>query len=188
MKRIMIMGLVGVLCGALAPAGWAAPEKIAVVRLEELVKAHPDTAPAEAVLEKQRDDFESERKDMMAERDKRKKAFEAARDEVDNPALSEDGKAEKIKAAQEKFVAVRDYERDLQDLQMQRQKELNDHGRRLRDRILEKVRDVVKRYAEDKGYALVLNADQAGMVVLYSTDKVDVTADVKTLIDKEAKP
>ncbi|MCE9613709.1 MAG: OmpH family outer membrane protein [Lentisphaerae bacterium] len=192
MRALRAWGLGLLMASAMALNARAAADRIAVVKLEQLLRAHPDTTPAETILEKQRQEFESERKSMMEEREKRKKAFEDARDEADNAALSEEARATKVKAAQEKYVDLRDYERDLQDLQGQRQKELNDHGRRLRERIVEKIRTVIKTYADDEGYTVVLNAEDAGIsafgTVLYHADKTDITDDILKIIVKPANP
>ncbi|MDA0578729.1 MAG: OmpH family outer membrane protein [Verrucomicrobia bacterium] len=189
MKTILAVMMSAGMLAISAASTQAAGDRIGVVQLEQLLKAHPDTAPAEAVLEKQREQFEAERRDMLAARDVHKQAFELARDESSNSALSDDVRAEKLKTVEAKYVALREYEREIQDVQMQRQKELMDQGRRLRERIVEKIRGVIKTYAEKEGYTVVVNLENAGQgafgTVLYRTDKSDITAAVLELVKKE---
>ncbi len=192
MHKILVVGLGMLVAAGLVMPVQAAGDRIAVVQLEQLLKAHPDTVPAETSLEKQRTEFETERRSMLDEMGRRKEAFESLRDEAANEALSEDVRKEKLKALEEAYGELRKYEKEIQEIQIQRQKELNDHGRRLRGSIVEKIRAIIETYAEDKGFTVVLNVENAGMnafgTVLYSADKSDITADVRSLIEKQAAP
>lgn len=189
--RIWLMAAVTAGVLGLGGVARADEQRLAVVRLEDLMKAHPETTPAEALLDKERDEFESERREMMDERDRRKALFDAARDEAENPALSDEARTEKMKDLESKYKAVREYEREIQDTQAQRQRELNEHGRRLRERIVEQIQKVVKAYAAKEGYALVLNSENAGMnafgTVLYNNEAMDITDAVRERMLEEYK-
>jgi Skp family chaperone for outer membrane proteins len=189
--RVWLMAAVtGVVLG-LGSVVKAEEQRLAVVRLEDLMKAHPETTPAEALLDKERDDFETERREMLDERDRRKALFDAARDDAENPALSDEARTEKLKDLEAKYKAVREYEREIQDTQAQRQRELNDHGRRLRERIVEQIQKVVKSYAAKEGYTLVLNSENAGMnafgTVMYNSESLDITDAVRERMLEEYK-
>ncbi len=188
---VAVAWLAGVAAAPAAAAGEGA-ERIAVARLEQLLKAHPETAPAETLLEKQREEFEAERRQMVAERDRLREAFERARDEAENPALSEEARVEKLKILETRFKAAREYERELQETQALRQRELNDQGRRLRETIVESIRGTLAAYAQAQGYSLVVNAEDAGMgafgSVLYHAATIDITEAVEALIRKGGTP
>lgn len=190
MSRMQWLAASGVavvlMAGAVASAADGA--RVAVVNLEQLLKAHPDTPPAEASLEKMRQEYESERRDMLEERKKLKDAFESARDELENPAISDEARAAKAKVAQERFQALREFERKIGDVSADRQKELNEQGKRLREQIVGKIRVVINQYAKDNKIDIVLNGEDAGLSafgsVLYREPKLDVTDPVKALIQK----
>ena len=179
------------LLGAAAGNGWCAEAKIAVVDMARIVRGHPDTPAADSLLEKQLEEFQAEQKDMEGEFDKQKKAFEEARKEAINKALSESAREEKTQAAEEKLVAVREYDRKMRETLNSRQKQLSEQSLRMRKRIVEKIQDQIRAYAADKGYALVLDTAAVGMsgveIVLFSSDKVDITEDLMKIIGK-SKP
>ena len=150
MRTVMRSLLAGAFLVLVAGTGRCADMKIAVVDMARLVKAHPDTPPADALLEKQIEEFQTEQKDMEAEFDKLKKAFDDARKETTNKALSEAARDEKMQAAEEKLTAVRDYDRKVRETMGSRQKQLSDQSLRMRKRIVEKIQESVRDYAAKK--------------------------------------
>lgn len=171
-----------------AGMGWSAEPTVAVVNMGELIKAHPDTAGADSLLEKQADEFETEQKDMEAEYEKLKRTFEDARKETMDKALSDAAREEKIKVAEEKLMAIRDQEKRIRETLNSRQKQIAEQRMRMQKRIVAKIQEVIREHAAKKGLALVL--DSGGMsvngveVVLYAGDKVDVTEDIRQILLK----
>jgi outer membrane protein len=167
----------------------AADLKIAVVDMGRLIKAHPDAKSADALLEKEVEDFEAEQKEMKEGYEKLKKAFEVARKEASNKALSEEAREEKIQKAESAIAEVRDYERKIQDELGTRQKQIGDLRLRMQKRIVGKILEAVKGYATKAGYTLVLdktgNSVNGVEVVLYSEPKIDITEDLVKIVAKE---
>lgn len=188
LKRTLVAGVVLIWVSG---AGWCADLKIAAVDMARLVKAHPDTPPADALLEKQIEEFQAEQKDMEAEFEKIKKAFDDARKETTNKALSEAAREEKLQAAEEKLTAVRDYDRKIRETLGARQKQLSEQSLRMRKRIVEKIQAEVREYAAKKEYALVLDSAALSVsgveIMLYSSDKIDITEELVKIIGK-SKP
>jgi Skp family chaperone for outer membrane proteins len=160
-------------------AARGADQRIAVIRLEQVLKAHPETAGAEAVLDKQREEFAAERRAMIEKLEEMKAEFDQVREESESRALSDDRRTELRKELEERYVALKEQEREFQETQLARQRDIADQGKRLRERIVGKIRNEVEAYAKKEGYAIVLNGEDAGMsafgVVLYASDKVDIT-------------
>ena len=165
--------------------------KIGVIDMARIVKAHPDTPTADSQLEKQLEEYQTEQKDMESEYDKLKGDFEDARKDAADKALSDDAREAKMKIAEERLTAVRDYERKIRETMGLRQKQLQEQSMHMRKRIIDKIRRMIEDYSADKGYGLVL--DKAGLsvngveIVLYSSDKVDITEDIYKIVSK-AKP
>jgi Skp family chaperone for outer membrane proteins len=166
-------------------------QKIGVVDMAALVKEHPETKSADAVLQKQVDDFEAEQKEMLAERDKLIKSFDTARKEADNKALSESEKEKKQSVVEDRLKDVQDQERKFRETMADRRKQISDQEVRMTRRIITKIRDVVKEYAEKEKYSLILDASAISVggveTVLYSASKNDVTADIRKLIEEKKK-
>jgi len=180
--------LAAVLLALSAGTGWAADVKIAVVDMARLVRSHPDTAPADAMLERQMKEFQDEQKDLEAEYETVKKAFDDARKEATNKALSEETREEKMREAEKKLIAVKEFERKSRDSLSARQKQISEDSLRLRKRIVGKIKNAVEDYAAKKGYTLVLDTAAQSVsgveVVLYSSDKVDITDDMLKITSK----
>jgi Skp family chaperone for outer membrane proteins len=157
----------------------AAESRVAVISVNAVIREHPDVKPNESVLEERRQEFEIERIELVEKLQGMKASFDDVRKEVENRALSEAARADNFKAAQEKYVELREYEKEVRDTQLKRQKSLNDLRMRMRGRIVDKIQAVVKEYAARKGFEIVLNADSGELMqVLYHTKNVDITEDI----------
>jgi|GEM_PF-2763156 len=177
--------LLGIAVSATAAAGGGLEGKIAVLDMEQVMGAHPETRLAEQLLQSQADEYEAEKDAMLAKFERLKEEFEAARDALDNKALSDGGRARKRQEAESKFNLLRDYDRELRQTTLLRQKQLMDRKRRMRERIINKIREVVKSYATEKGFLLVLDSgvslDDPG-AVLYAAQALDITDDILKIV------
>jgi len=180
--------LAAVLLALSVGTAWSAEVKIAVVDMARLVRAHADTAPADAMLEKQMSDFQDEQKDMEGEYEKVKKAFDDARKEATDKALSEEAREGKMQVAEKKLIAVREFERKSRETLSARQKQITEDSLRLRKRIVGKIKEAIQDYAAKKGYTLVIDTAAQSVsgveVVLYSSDKIDITEDMLKITSK----
>lgn len=176
-------------CMLAGPVG-AGDLKIGVVDLNELIRQHPDTSPSEKLLEQQAKDMDAEKKEMLDKYEQLKKEFEEVREATENSALNEEGKAQKQKLAEEKFIEIKKFERDLKQTLGQRQDELRDRGKRMRDRIVEELKVIVNDYAKDNKFDLVVNSGESALMgletVLYRSDALDITAEVTKIVKEKA--
>jgi len=164
----------------------AADAKIGVVDMSKLVQAHPDTAEADELLEKQADEFEMEKDEYLSRFNAMREDFEKARAEASNKALSEEAREKKRDEAREKLVALEEFQQEIRETTLKRQKQLTDQGDRMRRRIVGKIVEVVDKYASDNGYALILDTANRGLSgvesVIYADEKLDVTDAILKLI------
>ena len=186
LKPFLSVVLTG-LCLA-APLARAAEQRIAVVDMEVLIKAHADTGVAETVLKKQADEFEAERNGMLEDLDDLNKQFEAIRQDAESRALSELGREQRRLEAQEIVVKIREKEKTLRETTSLRQKQLADRRKRMRQRIVEDIRTIITAYAKSREFSLVLerHSKMGGVdMVLYAAENVDVTEQLKRRIEQE---
>jgi len=182
-----IISAVAVIAVLMASQAVCAEMKIAVVDMAKVMKSFGETKSAEALLEKQIEEFEAEQKDMMADRDKVRKEFESARDSARDKALSDKERESKMDVAEQKLNVLRDVEIKIRDRLTQRQKEINDQKVRMQRRIVGKLRELISNHASVKGYTLVL--DSAGMgiggieSVVYSSGSIDITEEVLKVVN-----
>jgi Skp family chaperone for outer membrane proteins len=164
--------------------------KIGVVDVARVMRAHPDTAEADALLEKQLREFELEQEELLRRGAALKEAYETARDEAADPALSDEGRARREDAALEKRRALRLFEKEYVDTVRERQKQLTDQEHRMRGRIIDKVEALVEAAARADGYALVLDAASRAMsgnrLVLFHSAPMEITDNVIARIGQDA--
>jgi outer membrane protein len=176
-------------CGAVSPRG--ARLKIAVVDMEQALSSHPDTKEAESVIQKQIEEFESERGDLQKKFDKMRKDFEEVRAESENKALSDEGRALKRKDAERRIEEMRDFDEQVRQTSSLRQKQIKERKSRMRQRIVDDIKSVIREYAAKNGYAIVLDSgpvmDAFGMVV-YSLDSMDITSSIVKILAETRKP
>lgn len=187
----MRIGLAGMLAMGLAAWTNAADMKIGVVDMEQMLQAHPDTKEAESVIQKQVDEFDAEKSGMMEKFDKLRKEFEDARGESENKALSDEGRLQKRKEAEKKLEEMRDYDQQVRETALLRQKQIKDRKNRMRQRIVDDIREVIREYAQKKGYAMILDSGpmmDAFGVVVYRVEAMDVTEDIKKILAETRKP
>jgi len=183
----VVLVSVGISVALAVSQAMCAETKIVVVDMSKVMKSFNETKSAEALLEKQIEEFEAEQKDMLAERDKVRKEFESARESARDKALSDKERESKMDIAEQKLNILRESEIKIRDRMALRQKEINDQKVRMQRRIVGKLREIIGKHASEKGYTLVL--DSAGMgisgveSVVYSRENIDVTEEVLKIIN-----
>jgi len=169
----------------------AAPQKIAVVNMEEVMKHFGEFKEAEELLKKQLEECELEQDELLDERDKLKEEFEAARDEASNKALSDAAREKQFEIAREKALALKEHERRIRKTTADRQKELAERGVRMRKRIVAKLSSIIQAYAEKNDITLVLDSSALGMTgiqtLIYCEPDLDLTPDILK-ITSDTKP
>ena len=188
-KKVLLNAILGCLISVFW--GNKADAKTAVVELDVLVQAHPDTEPNNALLESQKNDIEAEINEMLNEYKVMKEAFDLSQRESNNPALSDDAREEKLRGLQKSYKVFIEFDKEYREIQLTRQKELSDRQQRMYLRTVKKIKAIVAEYAEKEEYLIVINLgdEQEGVVgpVIYSTDTVNITSDIRLLIKEQVK-
>ncbi len=169
------------MCGLACAAAPDAALRMAVVNMDQLMQAYPETKESEGLLEQQIGELEKERDAMMQKMEVMSKDFEAAQSAMENPGLSEQGRKKKRAEAEEKFIIMRDFEKEVRQTLQSRQKQISERKRRMRDRIVEALQEKISVYAAEKGFTLVLDAGpvlDSYSVVVYHAAPLDITGDM----------
>jgi len=171
-------------------AAHAADTRIAVVDMEIVMRAYPETESSQLILDQKIEEFESEQRQMLAEREEVENAFREVRDKARNPALSEEAREKNRLIAEEKLEKLQAMERELRETSSLRRKQLQDQQLRMRRRIVGKLRDIIGEYCRQEGIDLVLDSALPGQPsvesVVYSAPALDVTEQILALIKTEA--
>jgi len=169
------MRYVGILLAALMAVGAAtAEEKTAVVNMVDLVRFHPNR-------ERDRKLMQDTEKEYQSKLDKQRDRFEQLRDEYEkavkearNPVLNEKARAEAEDKAMKHRDVLSEAERDLYQERQKLQRDLSDLDTRLLRQVTGDIRDVLTKYAKEKGYGMVFDST----TMAYADPKLDVTDEV----------
>jgi len=171
-------------------AAHAADTRIAVVDMEIVMRAYPETESSQIILDQQIEEFESEQRQMLAEREDLEAEFREVRDKARNPALSEEAREKNRLIAEEKLEKLQAMERELRETASMRRKQLQDQQLRMRRRIVGKLRDIIGEHCKQAGIDLVLDSALPGQPsvesVVYSAPALDITEQVLALIKAAA--
>lgn len=177
---------------AVAGGAFGAELKVGIVDMARVFNEYPETKVADAAIEKQVQEFEGERKQMVEDFQKLKEEFDTARKDAANKAWSDEVRKEKETRLEAKYNGIRDQQQKISETDDFRKKQIADQRSRLRERILGKLQLVLADYAKQKGLTLVLDRSETSAsrvpAVLYSADDMDITADILKLTGGDEKP
>jgi len=183
---VVVVGL-AILAGVSLDA-CAADEPIVFVNMERAFSEFYKTKLADEQLKKQAEEFNEERKKLTADFEKLQEQFNILRDEAQNTALSEDARALKRSAAEEKLIETRDTETRIRRFDEARQKQLDDQTRRMRKRIVDEIRTVIQTYARTQGLSTVIDSSGQSFngveLVLYQDVRSDITDAILEQLNK----
>lgn len=163
-RMALVMLLLPLLTSLPSVGGSAETPRIGYVDLQQVISL---SLPGQAARAK-----------MQAERDEKQKEVNAREEEIRRlegqlekgaPVLSEEAKREREETIRRK---IRDLRRTIEDFNRDLAKRENE----LIADILKEVTLVIKAYGKEKGYTLILEKGQAG--VLYGDEGADITQEI----------
>jgi outer membrane protein len=175
MTAMMVLAVLSALGWALAPALAQAPQpsRVGYVDLQRIL------AKSQAGVQA-REQIEKDKASMQKQVDSQKGDYDKLRDELEKKGqlLSADARREKTEALERK---TRDIRRLLDDLEKELQKKEQTMGAK----ILRELEGIFTRVGKEKGYAVIVERRQAGVV--YGAPEVDVTEEVIKAFDDEMR-
>lgn len=155
-----------------APAAAPVPTKVAVIQIQSALAATKDGQKAAAEMEvkfaprkKELDGKQADLKDMQDQLQR------------GGNTLSDARKEELMRNIDAK---TKTYNRDVQDAQA----ELQEEQQKIINVLGQKMMQVVDKYAQANGFAIVLDVSNQNTPVLYASNSVDITKEVIDLYDK----
>jgi len=192
MKLNRIISLLALVVGiAAAPVSAQAQMKVGTIDMKQVFDSYYKTKDAEAKINESRAQAQKE----LAERlDTFNKAQEQARklnDEAGKAELSEKAKAEKVKGLNEKLQELGVMQREVQEFQQTRERQLSEQSVRSRNSLVEEINKIVSDVVKTNGYDLVFDKSGQSLnavnVLVHSKDSFDFTADVLNKLNADQK-
>lgn len=169
---------------ALMLAATVCASNIAVIDMETILEAHPNTPNDKKLLETTLEDYSEERDALRAKLEEKQAALEKMMQSAQNPMLAP-AKVAELKAKCEKAYMELEEQRMKAEEQMQaRSRELSELERRLIKRTSEEVTEHVKAYAKAKGYDAVIYKN----MVPYISEALDITDEIIALCGGKVAP
>lgn len=159
-----------------------AQTKIGTVDLKKVFDGYWKTQQADSNLKDRAAEFDKKRKDMVEEYKKANDDYKKLLDGANDQAVSAEERDKRKKSAESKLLEIREIEQSVNQFDRSARSTLGEQQRRMRDNILEEIRNILNAKAKVAGYSLVV--DIAGEtvnntpVVPYSDGKNDLTEDV----------
>lgn len=171
MKKIfaysaMAMGM------ALSAHAQAAPTKVAVIQVQTAILSTKDGQKAATELQTRfapkRSEFEKRQADIAALQDQLKKGQATLSEEARTKLMREiDGANTKL-------------QRDTQDAQT----DLDEEQQKIMQELGNKMMAVVEKYAQQNGFAIVIDVSNPQTPVLWAAQSIDITGDIVKLYDQ----
>ncbi len=163
---------------------------VVFVNLDRCFNEYYKTRVADAQLKAQAREFEEELKTIAGELEKLQGEFNALREESLNSALSDEVRAAKRTAAEEKVLAIREQEGRVQNFRERRSKQLEEQSRRMRRGLVGEIKEVIQKYARDRGLTAVIDSSGTTFngveAVLYVDARSDITDEIVEELNKGA--
>ena len=168
---------------SLAPLAQAQSSmKIGTVDMKQVFDSYYKTKEAEAKINEARAQAKKELDDRLETFNKAQADARKLNEEANKPELTEKAKAEKAKVLNEKLQALGTLQREIQEFQQTRERQLSEQSVRSRNTLLEEINAVVSAKIKAAGYDLVLDKSGQSLnavgLVVFSKDAMDFTADV----------
>lgn len=169
----------------------AADLKVGTLDMKAIFDGYTKTKDAEAKINEARTQAKKELDERLDVFNKAQEEARKLNDEASKPELSEKAKAEKAKALNEKLQALGTLQREVQEFQQTRERQLSEQSVRSRNSLLEDINKVISDKVKSGGYDLVIDKSGQSLnavgVLVYAKDSFDFTAEVITEINKSAK-
>lgn len=178
-KTILILSV----CAAVAlSAGAAEGQKVATIDLRKVFDGYWRTKQADANLKEQAADLEKERKMMLDQFQKGEESYKKMLDGANDQALAAAEREKRKKDAENELLGLRDMEARIKQFDNTSRTTLGERQRRMRDNILQEIRDTIKARVKTFGYTLVIDTaaetPNGTPIILFSGGNDDLTEPV----------
>ena len=177
-------------CALLFASNCAANERIATIDLRKVFDGYWRTRQADANLKEQAGDLEKERQVMLDEFQKSEVNYKKLLENASDAALSASERDRRKKESDNELLALREMEARLKQFDNTARTTLTEKQRRMRDNILQEIRDTVKANIKTSGYTLVLDTAAETVngtpVILFNAGADDITDTVLSQLNINA--
>jgi outer membrane protein len=191
MKLNNLVALLAISSGIVAaPLSAQADIKVGTIDMKAVFDNYYKTKDAEAKINESRTQAKKELDDRLDTFNKGQEQARKLNDEANKPELSEKAKAEKVKGLNEKLQELGVMQREVQEFQQTRERQLSEQSVRSRNALVEEINKVINDAVKAAGYDLVFDKSGQSLnavnVLVHSKDSFDFTNEVVSKLNSEA--
>ena len=160
------------LFSGILPSVQAEELKIAIVDMEKLFRDYEKTKMTEMQFNQQVEIVKEYARKLYTEIQTLQKEFEDLRNASQNMALSEAERENRKANASEKYRVLMAKDRELNEFNLNREKQLRNEYSAVCKKLVEEIRSAVAEHSILKGYQLVLDRSQVNSTVVYASPAV----------------
>lgn len=188
MKLNRILPLTALAAGLAFTSSAQAQTKIGTLDMKLVFDSYYKTKEAEAKINESRTQAKKELDERLDSFNKAQTEARKLNEEANKSELNEKAKAEKSKALNDKLQSLGSLQREIQEFQQTRERQLSEQSVRSRNTLVEEINKVISEKVKAGGYDLVLDKSGQSLnavgVVVFSKDAMDFSADVIAEINK----
>ena len=190
MKKHSIVSLVLATAGSLALSAplSAAEYKIGTIDMKQVFDNYYKTKEQESKINEARTQAQKELADRMETFTKAQEEARKLNEEASKPELAQKAKEEKAKLLSERLQALGGLQREIQEFQQTREKQLTEQQVRSRNTLLEEINKVVESKVKGGGFDFVFDKSGQSLnavpFLVFAKDSFDITADVSAELNK----
>jgi outer membrane protein len=159
-----------------------AQQKIATVDVQKLFNGYWKKKQAEVALNDRKTELEKEDRGFIDDLKKSKDDYQKLLDVANDQAVSDDERARRKQAADDKAKQIQDSQQTIVQFERQAQATLAEQSQRMRENILKEIQAAVATKAKAGHYTLVIDSAAQTVnqtpVFLYNEGQDDLTTDV----------
>ena len=187
-----IKSFIAALSGAILLTGSAQAEiKVGTIDMKQVFDTYYKTKDAESKINEARAQAKKELDERLDSFNKAQEEAKKLNEDANKPELAAAAKADKSKLLNEKLQGLGALQREIQEFQQSRERQLSEQSVRSRNNLVEEINKVISDKVKAAGYDVVLDKSGQSLnavgVVVYSRDSFDFTNDVVTELNK-SKP
>ena len=186
-----LIRVLGLMVGLLAlTSGAVAQPKIGLIDLKKVFDGYWMTKQQNAELKETEAEYEKSRRRLLDDYQRAGDEYKRLLEKANDQALAADERAKNKSDAERKVVEIREIEQGITQFDRTMRQTLSDQTKRMRDRILVKIREVIDTQARSAGYTMVFDTAAETInqtpVILYHNGQNDLTDAVLTELNATA--
>ncbi|HKL22750.1 MAG TPA: OmpH family outer membrane protein [Tichowtungia sp.] len=184
MKKIYMFVITCFLLSGMAGAA----ERIAFVDLEHLFNEFYKTRLAKSKVDLQKKDIEAERQVMLDEITQISEEVDVLKKEARDTTLAQEIRDQKRILFEERLLELRDKQKEVQEFQDRRSKQMQDQVARMSQTIMDEIRQTIVEYAKREGLQAVIDSSQrkaAIGVFIYVHSDADISAEILAVLNSK---